>query len=125
MSTLLKIAEQTTALTDEQGTTTTRVVVVLVLLEVLRQVLDALRQHCDLHLGGSGVTGVRRVYSSMIDFLTVCFKCHQNSIPSLLVARRPAPDARALFIRSRSNGNLEVYPTNAREHSTHAKGGDP
>ena len=58
---VLEVAEQTTALTDHQEQTTTRVVVVLVLLQVLCKVLDALRQHRDLHLGGSGVTGVRRV----------------------------------------------------------------
>src|SRR5690606_22583880 len=87
----LEVAEQTTTLTDEQEQPTTRVVVVLVLLEVLGEVLDALRQHCGLHLGGSGVTGVRRV---LFDdrLLDVCFQCHRFD-PLSLVARRATPDA--------------------------------
>jgi hypothetical protein len=78
-----------TALTHEQEQTTTRVVVVLVLLQVLGEVLDALRQHCDLHLGGSGVTGVRRV---LFDdrLLDVCFQCHRFDPLSACCA---APDA--------------------------------
>src|SRR5687768_6168066 len=73
---VLEVAEQTTALTDHQEQTTTRVVVVLVLLQVLCKVLDALRQHRDLHLGGSGVTGVRRV---LFDdrLLSVRFEWHR------------------------------------------------
>src|SRR5690606_23954930 len=101
---VLQVTQQATALTDEQEQATARVVVVLVCLEVLGEVLDALRQHCDLHLGGSGVTGVRRV---LFDdrLLDVCFQCHRFD-PLSLIARRPTPDARALFIRGRSNGNL-------------------
>src|SRR6478672_10351028 len=73
---VLEVAEQTTALTDEQEEPTTRVMVVLVLLQVLGQVLDALRQHRNLHLGGSGVTGVRRV---LFDdrLLDLCIQCHR------------------------------------------------
>ena len=63
-------------LTDEEQQATTRVVVVLVLLEVLGEVLDALREQRDLDLGGSSVTGVRRV---LFDdrLLDICFKCHR------------------------------------------------
>src|SRR3954454_24887955 len=73
---VLEVAEQTTALTDHEEQTTTRVVVVLVLLQVLCEVFDALRQHRDLHLGGSGVTGVRRV---LFDdrLLSVRFEWHR------------------------------------------------
>src|SRR6218665_1737519 len=48
-------------------------------------------------------------YSSMIAFLTSASSAI-DSIPSLLVARCPAPDVRALFIRGRSNGNLKSLP---------------
>jgi hypothetical protein len=33
-----------------------------------------------------------------------------DGIPFLLIARCPSPDARALFIRGRSNGNLKSLP---------------
>src|SRR5690606_6484416 len=55
---VLQVAEESAALTDEQEGPTTRVVVVLVLLEVLGEVFDAPRQHGHLNLGGTGVTGV-------------------------------------------------------------------
>src|SRR5690606_11964012 len=58
---LLQVAEQATALADEEEQTTTAVVVVLVLLEVLGEVLDALREERDLHLGRTGVALARRV----------------------------------------------------------------
>jgi hypothetical protein len=55
---LLQVAEQAATLTNEKQQTTTAVVVVLVLLEVLGEVLDAVRQNCDLHLWGTSVTWV-------------------------------------------------------------------
>src|SRR5688572_5431278 len=71
-----EVAEQTTTLTDEEEQATTRVVVVLVLLQVLGEVLDSLREERDLDLGGSSVTGVRRV---LFDdrLLDISFKCHR------------------------------------------------
>src|SRR5699024_8572237 len=53
---LLQVPEEATALADEEQQTTTAVVVVLVLLQVLGEVLDALRQQRDLDLGRTGVT---------------------------------------------------------------------
>src|SRR5690606_22888073 len=73
---VLEVAEQTAALTHHEEQATTRVVVVLVVLEVFGEVLDALRQHSDLHLGGSGVTGVRRVLFHD-RLLSVRFECHR------------------------------------------------
>src|SRR5215218_9000160 len=77
-----EVAEQTTTLTDEEQQATTRVVVVLVLLQVLGEVLDSLREERDLDLGGSSVTGVRRV---LFDdrLLDIGFKCHRwDPLPS-------------------------------------------
>src|SRR5699024_2984826 len=48
---LLEVAQQALALADEQQQTTTGVVVVLVLARVLGELLDAVRQQRDLHLG--------------------------------------------------------------------------
>src|SRR3954452_10324219 len=58
---LLQVAEEAAALADEEKQATTAVVVVLVGLEVLGQVLDALREHRDLDLRGTGVALVRGV----------------------------------------------------------------
>src|SRR5690606_7304009 len=58
---VLQVTQHAATLADEQQQATTRVVVVLVRLEVLGQVLNALREHCNLNLGGTGVTGLGRV----------------------------------------------------------------
>src|SRR5690606_13948998 len=55
---VLQVSQQPATLTHEQQQATTRVVVVLVLLQVLGEVLDAAGQHGDLHFRGPGVTGV-------------------------------------------------------------------
>ena len=52
---LAQVLQQTAAATDEQQQATTGVVVVLVGLQVLGQVVDALGQQCDLSLRGAGV----------------------------------------------------------------------
>src|SRR3954462_10129023 len=57
----LQVLQQPAALTDEDQQTPTAVVVVLVGLEVLGEVLDALREHRDLDLRGTGVALVRGV----------------------------------------------------------------
>src|ERR671920_48404 len=56
-----QVVQQASALADEEQQATTAVVVVLVLLQVLGEVLDALGQHRDLHLGRTGVALVRCV----------------------------------------------------------------
>ena len=52
---LLQVVEETTALAHEEQQSPTAVVIVLVLLEVLGEVRDAVAQQRDLHLGGTGV----------------------------------------------------------------------
>ena len=52
---ILDVLEQTTTLTDELHEATTGVVVLLVLLEVLGEVLNAVRHDGDLNLGGTGI----------------------------------------------------------------------
>src|SRR3954454_14500504 len=101
----LQVLQQPTALTDEDQQTPPAVVVVLVLLEVLGEVLDALRQHRDLDLGGARVALAGRVLGH--DSLLRCgVECHVA--PSLLVARRSgAYLTRALSIRGRSDGNRQ------------------
>src|SRR5690606_1491815 len=84
---VLEVAEEPAALAHEQQKPTTRVVVVLVLLEVLREVLDPLGEDRDLHLGGSGVCGVGGV---LVDdrLLDVCIQCHRG-IPFLSLRGAP------------------------------------
>src|SRR5690606_22854884 len=50
-----QVTLQAATLADQEEQTTTAVVVVLVLLQVLGEVLDALREQRDLHLGRAGV----------------------------------------------------------------------
>ena len=52
---LLQVSQEATALPHEEQQSPTAVVVVLVLLEVLGEVGDAVAQQRDLHLGGTGV----------------------------------------------------------------------
>ena len=59
---LVEVVEQPTALADQQQQAAPAVVVVLVLLEVLGEVLDAVAEQRDLHLGRTGVTLGRRVF---------------------------------------------------------------
>src|SRR5699024_8926594 len=58
---LPQVLEQATTLTDQEQQATTRVVVVLVLLEVFGEVLDALCEQGHLDLRGAGVALVRGV----------------------------------------------------------------
>src|SRR3954453_759160 len=53
---LLEVVEKATTLPDQQKQATTAVVVVLVRLEVVGEVRDAVREQRDLHLRGAGVT---------------------------------------------------------------------
>ncbi|VXC31423.1 hypothetical protein PLANTIT3_70096 [Plantibacter sp. T3] len=73
----LEVAEEAATLSDQEQQATTRVVVVLVLLEVLGEVLDAAGHDRHLDLGGSGVTWVGCV---LFDdrLLTVSFKRHSG-----------------------------------------------
>ena len=52
---LLDVLQHTAALTDEHHEAATGVVVLLVRLQVLGEVADALREDGDLNLGGTGV----------------------------------------------------------------------
>ena len=58
---LLQIVQQTTALTNHQQQTTTGVVILLVHLQMVVQVVDALGEQSDLHFGGTGVAFVAAV----------------------------------------------------------------
>ena len=53
----------------DTGAATAGMVVVLVLLEVLVQVVDALSQQSDLYLGGTGVALVNRVLGDDLSFV--------------------------------------------------------
>ena len=80
-----QVAEQTTTLTHEKQQTTTRVVVVLVSLEVLGQVFDALGENRNLNLGRTGVTLVSCILFDDV-ILDSKIKCH--SVQSLRFAAR-------------------------------------
>jgi hypothetical protein len=83
-----EVTEETAALADEEEKSATRVVVVLVLLEVLGQILDARGEQCNLNLRGSSVTGVRCVFFDD-RLLDVCFESHVV-IPFLVSSLRGA-----------------------------------
>jgi hypothetical protein len=55
---LLEVAKEALALTHEKKESTTRVVVVLVLLKVLGEVFDAASKNCNLNFRRTGVTWV-------------------------------------------------------------------
>ena len=67
----LEVVEQTTTLTDHLQQTTTGMVILLVGLEVLGEVADALRQQSNLNLGGTGIALVESVLSD--DFILAFF----------------------------------------------------
>ena len=53
----LEVLEEAAALADQDEQATTRVMIVLVALEVLGEVADATGEHGDLDLGAAGVRG--------------------------------------------------------------------
>jgi hypothetical protein len=57
-----QVVQQTTATADEHQQATAAVVVLLVHLEVLREVCDAVGEERDLHLGRTGVGGSFAVF---------------------------------------------------------------
>src|SRR5665648_27521 len=99
---LLQVAEKATPLADQEEQTTTRVVVVLVLLEVLGEVLDALREHRDLDLRGAGVVRDCRVLGHDA-LLGGGVEWHWLSSGTRCAVRR-GTSTRALWFRGRSHG---------------------
>lgn len=55
---VVEIVEQSTTLTDEDGQRASCVVVLVVLLQVLGEVFDAIREQCNLALCATCVSGV-------------------------------------------------------------------
>src|SRR4051794_23379347 len=98
---LLEIVQEPPALADEQQQATTAVVVVLVLLEVLGQVGDAVREQRDLHLRGAGVAlGGGVLGDDLLLGLRVGTDGHVDSLHGRCAARR-GTSTRALLIRGR------------------------
>jgi len=58
----LEIPKQTPTLPNHHQQTPPTVMILLVDLQVLGQVVDALRQQCNLNLGGTRVRGMRAVF---------------------------------------------------------------
>ena len=85
---LFKVVLKAAAAADHLEQTTAGMVVVLVLLEVLVQVVDALSQQSDLHLGGTGVALVGLVGVDNDGLLV--FRDHNNFDPFLIFASRAA-----------------------------------
>lgn len=79
----LDVVEQTTTLTHHDQQTAARVEVVLVLFHVLGEVLDPLGQDRDLHFRGTGVTGLKAVFS---DEFRLAFYSNRHSVFSLSAA---------------------------------------
>src|SRR5919107_4398380 len=85
---LLQVVQQPAALAHEEQQPATAVVVVLVHLEVLGEVGDAVAEQRDLHLGGTGVTLGRGVLGDdLLLGLRVGTDRHAGLL-SVLVARR-------------------------------------
>src|SRR5450756_564423 len=99
---LLKVAEQPTALADQEQQATTRVVVVLVHLQVLGEVLDARAEHRDLDLRGAGVTLMGGVLGHD-GLLRGGVEGHDSPWLSHCAAHRGL-STRALSVRGRSDG---------------------
>lgn len=102
---LLQVIEKTTTIADHQQQATTRVVIVLVGLQVLGQIGDTLAQQRNLNLGRSRVAFVRRIlgYDLMLFFSR---KCH--GILLIVAARCRRHDAEALSIRGRIHAKFQV-----------------
>src|SRR4051812_29347914 len=99
---LLQVVQQTTALADEQQQATTAVVVVLVRLEVLGQVRDAVAEQRDLHLRRTGVALGRGVLGDdPLLGIRVGSDRHAGSFRLLRCAARRGLFTRALWIRGR------------------------
>lgn len=88
---LLDIREKTTTLTDEHEQATARVVILLVDLDVLGELANALGEDCDLDLGGTRIVGI---LAKLLDELGLAFlgDCHVTSHPFMSGHRVwPAP----------------------------------
>jgi len=69
----MKIIEETPALADHQQQSTTGAVVLLVLLQVIRELVDPLGQQRDLHIRRAGISLVQ---SEVLDELRFLFRFH-------------------------------------------------
>src|SRR5262249_41755119 len=85
-----EVGEQPTALTHEDQQPTAAVVVVLVVLQVLGELVDATRQHRDLHLGR---TGVAFLGAELPDDLGLRGLVERHNLPLRWVSIDPAPAA--------------------------------
>ena len=91
---LLEVVQQTAALTDHDQQTTAGVVVVLVVLQmVLVEVVDALGQQRDLHLGG---TGVALVAAKLLDDLRLSCLVHFDVLAFLIFVNRRRTERRVV-----------------------------
>ena len=71
------MVQQRPALRHQLQKTTTGVVVLLVVLEVFGQVVDALRKDCNLNFGGTGVAFGGRVFLDK-SCLALCSDLHRT-----------------------------------------------
>jgi hypothetical protein len=99
----LEVSEKAATLTDHEEQATTAVVVVLVLLEVLGEVLDALAENSNLNLRRTGVTWVGCILVDNCG-LYLWVKCH-SSIPFGSLRGAHAFDMSSLYPRP-IHGNL-------------------
>mgnify|MGYP000809117626 CR=1 FL=1 len=103
---LFKIVLKAAAAADHLEQATAGMVVVLVLLEVLVQVVDALSQQSDLYLGGTGVALVNRVLgeiSALVIFTSSIFFINRRK-PSIALgdAENTAPGSRSFYFTTAS-----------------------
>ncbi len=95
---VLDVLQETAALTDEHHEATTRVVVLLVHLQVLGQVADALGKNRDLHLRASGVAfALAEFFDELGSALLGDAEFVGHGISTFLQA---APQGQTAFVRS-------------------------
>ena len=77
---VLDVDEQATTLTNEHEQTAARVVILLVDLDVLGELANALGEDCDLDLGGARIVSI---LAKLLDELGLAFlgDCHVTSHP--------------------------------------------
>src|SRR5205823_13159331 len=90
---LLEIRQEAAAPADELQQPAAGIVVVLVRAQMLGQLVDALREHCDLHLRRAGVGLTAAV---LLDDLQLCF-LREGHEPPLLSSPEPPPARREAF----------------------------
>ena len=102
---LMEIIQQTTALPDHFQQAASGAVVLDVLLQMFGQVIDALGQKSDLHVGGPCVALMQPEPCYRLSFFHILFD--QYSLNRQF--RIESPTCKVLFLRPREGGRIPVF----------------